>query len=131
MNVEDIPSDDVIRALDLGALISLRGMLVVMTGAQAATFLTTYEEILTDTLALAALLTGKAKHEETLPPEPEWVQRLENEPGDSLDDPEVERRILELIALEKSDEEIWAIIETEFTFPQEPSNGKHESNPTN
>jgi hypothetical protein len=124
MDVADIPSDTEIRHLDLGALISLRGMLVAMTGATAASYLTTYEEILTDTLALAALLTGKAKHAETLPPEPEWVSRLENEPGDDLDDPEVEYRICQLIALGKTDEEIWAIIETEFTFNFE---GYHEN----
>jgi hypothetical protein len=117
--VAQVPSDDDIRALDLGALISLRVWLASLVGSEPAKYLTTYEEIQADALALAALITGKVAHEETLPPEPEWVAEVDDWTGDRLDDPEVEYRILQLITQKKTDDEIWDILKTEFTLKDE------------
>jgi len=108
VNAADIPAEEDIARLDLGALVSLRVMLTAMAGSAAARYLATYEEILADTLALAALLTGRARQ----PPPPDWMRQVEG--LTDLDDPRVEARILQL--LDKTDEEIYQIITQEFTF---------------
>jgi hypothetical protein len=113
----EVPSDTAIRALPLGELITLRIILLSSTGAAPASYLTTYEEILNDTLAIAALITGRERHARSLPPEPEWVAGIEGQSYDKLDDPEVENRIRQLIAhTDKTDLEIWQILQSEFTF---------------
>jgi hypothetical protein len=119
MDAPVLPTDDEIRALDLGALISLRVWLASLVGSEPAKYLTTYEEILADAFALVALISGKVAYEETLPPEPEWIAEIDDWTGDRLDDPEVEYRIIQLIGLGKTDEELWDILQTEFTLKDE------------
>ncbi len=69
----DIPSETEIRALDLGALIDMRGRLLTATGTVDRVQLNRYEAILDSTIALAAMAAGQAAQ----PPAPEWVQAID------------------------------------------------------
>jgi hypothetical protein len=69
----DIPSESEIRALDLGALIDMRGRLLAATGTVDRVQLNRYEAILDSTIALATLLSGQASQ----PPAPEWIQAID------------------------------------------------------
>jgi hypothetical protein len=146
----DIPAEETIKTLPLGDLITLRNTMLAALGEASPRYLTTYEEILTDTIALAVLIDARRSHEAELPPEPAWVDAIDeieprwelrdtpSDPNagsdlmpyaglntaeldhfDDLDDPEVEYRLAQLIAIDKTDDEIWAILKTEFTLREE------------
>lgn len=73
----DVPSEEEIRALDMGALIALRARLLAASGTVDRSQPNHYDAILASTIGLAIMLAGRVEQ----PPAPDWVRAIDAATG--------------------------------------------------